>query len=469
MLRIALLNPPSGLERAFYEIPLNLAYLVACVRARGLDVEMRVIDMELHADGDPWTFLESEGPRWSPDVLAAPLYTYSLPACLGAIQKMKQWHPDCLVVVGGPHATLAPREMLAQPGVDLVVVGEGDDSFVEIIEALLQGRQGFFQRIEHLDGIAFAVEGAVRQKPRRTLIRDLDRLPLATDGYDLFDLHQVGRAPGFVPVMSSRGCPYRCVFCSSADLWEHRINFRSPENVGAELEAIRSHGFDVVNFRDDMFTIRRRRTIAIAQILGKLGFAWGCETRADRVDAELLRILVDNGLCTIRFGIESFHQKTLDLLKKEETVADLIRAIELCGEAGVPEVRNSFMVGLPGETEEDILETFRIAGSYPFTTNRFWAFSPVLGTEIHARMDSFGVRWTTDPEKRSSTASIVETDLLSNDQINRLVKTAHDRFGHPLTRVHRDLQAVSRARRGPPASASGGDLLEPAGVASHGA
>jgi radical SAM superfamily enzyme YgiQ (UPF0313 family) len=443
MLRIGFLNPPSGLDRDFYEIPLNLAYLVACVRARGLPVEMRVLDMELHAAGDPWAFLEEHGPRWSPDVIAAPLYTYSLDRCLGAILRMKQWHPDCLVVVGGPHATLAPREMLAKPGVDLVVVGEGDDSFVEIIEALLRGRKGFFERIASLDGVAFAVDGVVTQKPRRTLIRDLDRVPLATAGYDLFDLDAVQRAPGFVPMMSSRGCPYRCVFCSSADLWEHRINFRSPENVGRELEEVRRLGFRVVNFRDDMFTIRRRRTIAIAKILGEMGFAWGCETRADRVDEELLRIMVDNGLTTIRFGIESFHQKTLDLLKKEETVEDLVHAIELCGKVGVPEVRNSFMVGLPGETEDDVLATFRIARSYPFTTNRFWAFSPVLGTEIHARMDSFGVKWVADSSKRSSTASIVETDLLSNDQINRLVQREHAEFGHPLTRVHRDLQAAT--------------------------
>jgi anaerobic magnesium-protoporphyrin IX monomethyl ester cyclase len=439
-MKITFINPPSGLDRDFYEIPLNIAYLIACVRAKSLPVEFEVIDLELHAERDPWAWLEAQGPRSYPDIIAAPLYTYSLNACLGAIEKMKQWHPEALSIVGGPHATLAPEAMLNHAAVDVLVTGEGDDSFVDIVEARLAGTAGFAERLAAIGGIAFKRDGKVTQLPRRALIRDLDRVPLATDGYDCFSLDEVRRLPGFVPMMASRGCPFSCVFCSSADLWQHRINYRSPANVRQELEEIRAFGLQIVNFRDDMFTIKRARTIEIAQAAGELGFVWGCETRADCVDEELLRIMVDNGLCTIRFGIETFHQKSLNLLKKQETVNDLLTALELCGKVKVPEVRCSFMIGIPGETEEDILETFRIARSFPFMTNRFWAFTPVVGTEAYARMDSFGVTWTQDPEEKKATLSIIRTRELTNDRINHLVAQAHEEFGHPLTKRHRDLQ-----------------------------
>src|SRR5256885_936743 len=139
-MKIAFINPPSGLDRDFYEIPLNIAYLIACVRARKLPVDFEVIDLELFTDRDPWAQLD----------------------------------------------------------------------------------------------------GRVVVKPRRPLIRDLDRVPLATDGYDCFDLDEVRRLPNFIPFMASRGCPFQCIFCSSADLWEHRINYRSPANIRRELEEIRA-------------------------------------------------------------------------------------------------------------------------------------------------------------------------------------------------------------------------------------
>lgn len=466
-MRICFINPPSGLARDFYEIPLNIAYLVACVRSRPIAVDFDVVDMELAVDKDPWAVLERRGLGPAPDVIAAPLYTYSLGACLTAIERLRHYFPEALTIVGGPHATLADTEMISREFIDVLIVGEGDDSFPEVIEALEKhGRRGLWSAIRNLGGVVF--KDHISQGPakkscatndtvlpasqlvrnaRRPLIRNLDRVPLATDGYDLFDLDEVHRLPGFVPVMSSRGCPYSCIFCSSADLWQHRINFRTTENIRTELEAIKSYGFNAVNFRDDLFTIRRKRTIELSLVLGELGMVWGCETRADAVDEELLRIMVDNGLCTIRFGIESFHQKTLDLLKKEESVEDYYRALEACARVGVPEVRNSFMIGLPGETEADIRETIRIARSFDFTTNRFWAFTPVLGTEAHSRMDSYGVQWNQTSGQVRATASTIKTSLLSNETINQLVEEAHKEFGHPLSKKHRDLQRTCAARQ----------------------
>jgi anaerobic magnesium-protoporphyrin IX monomethyl ester cyclase len=443
-MRVVFINPPSGLERDFYEIPLNIAYLIACSRARHVPVEFEVIDMELYAGKDPWEHLEARGTANEVGVIAAPLYTYSLDACLRAVAKMKTWHPRAVSIVGGPHATLAPQEMIRHPAVDVLVTGEGDIAFVDVLEAILAGPSNVDDQLSKVDGIAVKRDGKVSIKPRRSLIKDLDQLPLATGGYDCFDLSEVRRLPNFVPVMATRGCPYQCTFCSSSDLWQHRIHFRSPANIRQELEEIVALGFRVVNFRDDMFSIRRQRTIELCDVTSELGLVWGCETRADCVDEELLQIMVDGGLCTIRFGIETFHQKSLDLLKKQEKVEELIQALELCGKVGVPEVRCSFMIGIPGETEEDVKETFKIVRSFPFTTNRFWAFTPVVGTEAFVKMDELGLQWLVDPKEKKATHSIIKTREMSNDQINRLVQQAHLEFGHPLTKPHRDLQAAPR-------------------------
>jgi radical SAM superfamily enzyme YgiQ (UPF0313 family) len=247
---------------------------------------------------------------------------------------------DVPVIVGGPHATADPEDVLAM-GATAVVRGEGERALVELLERGGPGPDGIVDaaRITDLDALAFPD----RSEARRYRYTITDRR---------------GRDHEATTMITSRGCPHRCAFCSHA-VWGHRCTARSPGNVTAEAWELREcWGYDAVHLFDDTLALSPRRALDIADGLRSLGMTWRCFLRADQCTPALLHAMAVSGCAEVGLGVESGSQAVLDAVHKGETVAQQACAIADAKRAGL-RVKAFLIVGLPGETWETIDDTAR--------------------------------------------------------------------------------------------------------------
>ena len=267
------------------------------------------------------------------------------------------------VIMGGPHSTFFPDQILASGDVDVVVLGEGEITIVELAGRLVRG-----QDLDDVRGIAFLKDGRTHLTPARESLTDLDVLPFPA--YDAFDLaeykspeipDQYRDLPG-THVLTSRGCPFHCEFCSVNKFFNGKWAFRSPGNVADELEELVADlGVRHVYFSDDLFSLNHQRTIGICkEILDrKLDFAWMAETRVDCVNEEMLAWMRKAGCYRVYYGVESGSPRILKSINKGFTTAQVRRAFQLTHQAGM-EPSCFLMVGNPGETPDTIDETIEL-------------------------------------------------------------------------------------------------------------
>jgi len=267
------------------------------------------------------------------------------------------------VVIGGPHATFVPDRTLEQTGADYVIVGEGEASMLELVQALAEGGRG-----QGIPGV-----GTPRQ-PRAApseLIPDLDDLPFPDwddcppGAYPLAPHGGVARRYPIAPITSTRGCPYDCSFCSSPFLWQRRIRYRSPDNVVDEIEyMMRRHGVREVHFEDDNLTLKRSHVEGICQRLLNRGVdvTWATPNgiRVDTLDLALVQLMKRSGCYSVAFGIESADPEILRRCGKRTSIDRIEQAIALARGAGMI-TQGFFIFGLPGETEATIRRTIDFA------------------------------------------------------------------------------------------------------------
>jgi anaerobic magnesium-protoporphyrin IX monomethyl ester cyclase len=233
------------------------------------------------------------------------------------------------------------------PEIDFIVIGEGEITFPELIKN--------FSTPENVKGIAYLKEGNVVTTEARPMLEDLNALPLPK--WDLFeeDYKHVKR----IHISSSRGCFFRCLFCSTSHFWKNQWRYRSPNHVVDELEAI-SKKFPgrEISFSDDYFSGDNERVIKICDeiLKRKLKLSWICDTRIDKLTEELIIKMKAAGCHMLGFGIESGSQKMMDTLRKGYKVNDVIKKMKMCHRLGM-RTASLLMVGMPGETRADIETT----------------------------------------------------------------------------------------------------------------
>ncbi|MEW6351152.1 MAG: radical SAM protein [Thermodesulfobacteriota bacterium] len=267
------------------------------------------------------------------------------------------------IILGGSHPTALPEQSLRYTGADLVAVGEGEQTLSRVAETL-QGNGA----LEAVPSLAYFRNGELTINPRGDLIQPIDSLPIPDRSF-------VDRNEYFGDaIMTGRGCPFDCVYCASRNIWGKRVRLRSVESILAELEIIRSDverhlgrtGADmpraaaperwVVKVLDDTFTVNRSRTIALLDAIIGAGldcFEFTGGVRADTLNETVVERMVRAGFKRVTLGVESGSPKMLKMIRKGETNADVKRAMELLRNAGIKS-HAFFMIGLPGETPEDI-------------------------------------------------------------------------------------------------------------------
>lgn len=388
-MKVLLLNPPfteyAGLKgHGGKALPLNLAYLAGYLKQQKPYMDIVILDCE--GLSLSYNQIEKELHRINPDIVGITTSTPAYAQVLEVARRIKKVDKSIKVVVGGPHPTALPEDTVKESDIDIAVLGEGEVTFFEIVNTIEKNND-----IADVLGIAYKDRfGKIHRNPQRPMIKDLDALPFPAR--ELFPL-EIYRPPPTKRIsnkkpgnmITSRGCPYTCTYCMATVIWRHRVRFRSVGNVVDEIEhCVRDFGIGEINFHDELFTLKKNRTIEICREIRrrKLDVVWVCMVRVDYISDEVLREMKLAGCRKIMFGFESGSQMILDKMKKKVALDKAEQAVRSVKKAGIKTAGN-FMFGNIGETEATIRQSIELAKKLNTDTCAFFIASPYPGTEFY--------------------------------------------------------------------------------------
>ncbi|MFA6455132.1 MAG: radical SAM protein [Patescibacteria group bacterium] len=353
-MKILLVNPFSGTENPL--LPLGLAYIAAFLEKNGLAVDV--------FDADALKMSEEEMEKYflalpeKPDIVGITMMTAGFYAGRQTIQVVRKALSGAVIIAGGNHVSALPGETLKEiPELDFVIKGEGEITMLELVKAL-ENKSDF----KSIEGIYYRENNNIISTPPRELMTDLDSLPLpAREKFplDKYKTHPpYGLKNPYMHMITSRGCPYGCAYCSKS-VFGRRLRMRGAVNVVDEIEElIKKYGIKEIKFYDDDFTLDMKRAEAICDeiIKRKIIIPWSCTTRVDLVTEQLLKKMKQAGCWLISYGVESGCQDLIDLIGKGIKLEQVQKAFSWTAKAKIKTLAY-FMVGLPGETVESIKKT----------------------------------------------------------------------------------------------------------------
>jgi radical SAM superfamily enzyme YgiQ (UPF0313 family) len=291
-----------------------------------------------------------------------------------------KYHKDCRIVVGGPHVSATKAHVLEHTAADFAVKGEGELTLLELCHALNEGDSDY----SNIQGLLWRTDNRIVENEDRPLINELDELPFPA--YELFELKKyLCYIDKQMPIITSRGCPYRCVFCAVILSFGRKFRARSPENIISEIKYWYNKGWNNFEFQDDNFTFDKDRTTRICQLIidNSIKIKWSLSTgiRADKVDEELLKKMKEAGCTRVSFGIESANNEVLKNIKKSIKIEVIEAAIKMVKKVGIDSV-GCFIIGLPGESYQSFLKSLEFAQKMPLSQVNFYNLMPFPGTEL---------------------------------------------------------------------------------------
>jgi radical SAM superfamily enzyme YgiQ (UPF0313 family) len=346
---------------------------------------------------------------------------------------VKQRLPGTIVVAGGPHPSVAAADVMADEAVDFVVRGEGEETFVDVLDGIRDGRTDW----EACLGITWRRDGEVVENPDRPAPNDLDAMPFPA--WDLIDHEKYHTVPRggviyahkeFATMFSSRACPWRCTYCHNS--YGKKFRERSAENVLAEMELlVTQHGVKEFVFMDDIFNLKPERAKAIAQ--GIIDRDWNIRLtfpngfRGDILDEELVVLLKQAGMYRCMVAVESASPRIQKVMKKRLKIDKVKHIVDFIAKQGVM-VHGAFMLGFPSETEEEMEATIRWAADSSFHTAAFFRVIPFKGTELFEEVEHAGFQLPTDWSAYEPYQSDINLSEVPEETILKLRKRAYRSF-----------------------------------------
>jgi len=368
----------DGLVGSYF--PLGIGYLAAWLKQHGY-----AVDIVQPAPGQSFDqALQAKLESFKPTLVGISVMTPSYPQAVRICEIVKESDPSRQTVLGGHHISAVGGEVLDQsPNTDFVVIGEGEQTLLELAGALSTGRSD----LSDIAGLGWRdAEGKTHINAPRDFITDLDSLPHpARELVDMsrFGLHSyIDFGKRSATMVTSRGCPYKCMFCSSWLAMGSRYRWRSADSVLAEIrELVDVHEVDHIVFEDDTMTLRRSRMVEICNALIDMpnSPSWYCLSRVDTMDLELARLMRKSGCRMVNFGIESGSPEILEKIGKKISLDKAVDAIAACTRAGL-RTQCTFIVGFPYDTDETMELTYRAAIRIKPTIAMFFPLTPYPGT-----------------------------------------------------------------------------------------
>lgn len=367
--RIVLIYLPHPyLKQPDAQAPLGLMYLAAMLEQKGIPVEIKNFSSKLTH--------EAIGDLPEAEIYGITITSLELPQANRFGHLIREKFYNSKIVLGGP-GTLA-QELVDWNVIDSVCKGDGENAVVSMAEDYPNLKKIYVgNAIKDIDKIPF---------PARHLLKD-------NLGGNIFAYNNNYRSGGSTVIITSRGCPFNCSFCSAPLLRQTNcgMRYRSPENIRDEIrDVIDSYGIRQFRFSDDMFTAKKKRAMDTAKLVADLNIAWRISCRVKPFDEELAQELYDAGCKEMSFGIESFDNDVLNVLKKNTTAEDNAKALEICAKVGI-KTRVLFMIRTPGQSSKTVRTNIEWLERVPYDIIACTSFVPIPGCDIWYHPERYGI------------------------------------------------------------------------------
>lgn len=429
--------------------PLGLAYLAAVLEQNGYSVEIldayalgcdlkEKIQDDIYRVGLPQSAIREKLMQYKPDIvgISCKFSTHYRDSLIVA-KLAKETCPNACVVLGGAHATILPESVLEDRNVDIVVIGEGEQTFLELVQRVEQGRD-----MDDLKGIAHKRGSQFVRNPPRTLIENLDQIPfparhLLSDSHKPYPTLYQGQLPfamnkPVANIVTTRGCMLNCVFCGVHTIWGHSWRPRSPKNVVDEIEQlVHDYGIREFNVMDDNFAWKKSRAIETCnEILRRgLNITWVTPggVAIYSINKETLATMKKSGYYRVTFAVETGSEKTMKFIGKPINLDHAKKMIAVCHELGLW-VHSSFVIGFPGEELESIEATIAFAKECGIDTAIFYVAQPYPGTRLFHIFQEQGLLKKGIQDASSTTVTKYDTDLFTAEELTALQRRANKEF-----------------------------------------
>ena len=428
MMKVTFLNPPqTNSKYKFLGVvapSLGIGYMAAVLEKNGFDVDV------LDASALELTYEEigEKKLKRKPDIVSISALTPTIGVALDSADKIKQVKPDTIVVFGGYHPTSEFQSVLEEPSVDVVVRGEGEYTLLELVQTVEEGGD-----LRNVKGLAFydETDNSLVLTPDRPVILDLDELPFPA--FHLFPMEKyriLNITTNVATIITTRGCPMKCSFCSSAALHGDKLRRRSYQNVCDEIELrLKEENIDTIAFMDDTFTLNKRFVKDLCHEIKRrnLKFWWGCTSRVDTLDEELLQTMKDAGCITIFMGVESADQQMLEKMNKNITVSKTEKAFKIARKVGIRTIA-SCVIGMPEDTKATIKKTIDFVKGLNPNYALYSLATPYPGTKFYNETFKKNLILINDWSKYTLLDPVLETIDCSNKELRSIQKKAYIKF-----------------------------------------
>lgn len=403
-MNVTLINPPPEEKRNpvieclfFNSPPLGLAYIAAVLEREGMAVDLIDAPVERLT---PSGVMDRIG-DFTPDVIGITSTTTFFNNAREMADIIKKRKPEVPIIMGGNHITAHPEEILKHSCFDLAVLGEGEVTILELLNAI-SGRRN----IESVKGIAYRKDAKLCITPKRERIRDLDSLPFPAR--HLLPINRYSPMPNDeyrlpkTAMITSRGCPYHCIFCDHNVYGNLYTSYTPPRIVLEMKHLVETYGIRDIAFVDSLFAISTEKVEGFLKELEKekIDVTWTCTIRCDTMDRSLLKRMKEAGCWRVRIGIESGNEEILRFIKKGMSKEEIERVVGWADEVGL-QPKAFFMLGHCPDTRETMEETIQFARSIPLKDITVQLNTPLKGTEQFNLCKKYGDLVSANPNDYS--------------------------------------------------------------------
>ncbi|MFH2013614.1 MAG: radical SAM protein [Patescibacteria group bacterium] len=420
-------NPEIIKSERGFDPPLGLLYLAGYIKEHS-NYNLQMIDAQVEKLS--YSQLKEKIKNINPDIIGITAMTFTLLDVLKTAETAKQACPSTKIVIGGPHVQIYPEETINLKNVDYVILGEGEKTFLKLIQNINQP-----EKLKNITGLVFKKNGKIINTGKPDYFDNLDEIPFPPREIlpykKYFSL--LAKEKVITTMFTSRGCPYQCAFCDRPAMGRI-FRSRSAKNVINEIEECLKLGIKEIFIYDDTFTVDKKRVIDLCnEIINKnLKFTWDIRARVNTVDEEMLILLKKAGCERIHYGVEAGTEKILKVLNKGIDLKQVLKVFKLTKKIGI-QTFAYFMIGSPEETKNDVIETIKFMKKLNPDFVQITLLTPFPGTRVYqwaleqkVFKNDYWKEFAKNPQTGFKTK--YWTKEISNEDLQKLLTIAYKKF-----------------------------------------